>query len=69
MILGRREGRLDQFGAFGQAGQVVLLLFGAGPELALEGHPRRVERHVLAVGELDDRHAVVEVVGGDGLDA
>ena len=69
MILGRREGRLEQVGAFGQAGQVVLLLFGAGPELALEGHPGGVERHVLAVGELDDRHAVVEVVGGDGLDA
>ena len=69
MVLGCRDGRKAEIRPFGYAGQIVLLLLGAAPQLAAEGHPRRVKRHIGAVAELDHGYAVVEVVGRYGLDA
>ena len=70
MVFRIGNGRESQLRAFGQTHQVVLLLFRTGPELTPHArHPRGVEELVVAVAPLHHRDAVVELVGGDVLDA
>ena len=56
-----------QVGAFRCARQVILLLFGTAPQFPAERYPRGVERHHCAVTEFHYGHAVVEMVGRNGL--
>ena len=50
VVLGSGDGCDSQVGTFGQARQVVLLLFGAAPQLSTERYPGRVERYISAIG-------------------
>ena len=61
--------RCQQIRSFRQTHEDLLLLFAGGPHLAHARDPCRVEQDRGLVGLPPDRDAVVELVGGDALDA
>ena len=60
VVFGSGEGSVLEVGTIGQANEVALLLFGAGPEFAHVGHPSGVEHFERAVAVLHSADAVVE---------
>ena len=67
MVFRVGDGSQAQVGAFRCAWQVILLLFGTAPQFPAERYPRGVERHHRAVTEFHHSHAVIEMVGRNGL--